>query len=379
MHHSIRKMKPASISPHPNFDMNISPIVIASVVLFGSACNSEKKEAAATSSPDSVDVFVLKKEAVSKSFSLPGQLLPWERAELHAKVQGYVRELKVDIGDAVRKNDILVILDAPEVAADHAKSSADLQAAQSKYHTSLDQYQRTVSAARERGSVSESELQRSKNQMLSDSASFEAARSEASAYAQLKNYLVIRAAFDGLITNRNIDVGTLVGRDQKPMLVLENIIKLRLRIAVPEAYTSAIPESKSIFFTVDAQPSRKYTATLARKSNQIDEKTRTELWEFDVSNNGKELKSGMYANVMLNLNRSEPTFVVPSSAVVTTQERRFVIRARDGKIEWVDVRNGISTNDKVEIFGNLEENDLLLVRPSDEIKEGQGVVMKRRQ
>jgi membrane fusion protein (multidrug efflux system) len=372
-------MKPASISPHHNLDMNISPIVIASVVLFGSACNSGKKEAAATPSSDSVDVIVLKKETVSKSFSLPGQLLPWERAELYAKVQGYVRELKVDIGDAVRKNDILVILDAPEVAAAHAKSSADLQAAQSKYHSSLDLYRRTVSAAREQGAVSDSELERSKNQMLSDSASFEAARSGANAYAQLKNYLVIRAAFDALVTQRNIDVGTLVGTDPKPMLVLENLSKLRLRVAVPEAYTSAIPESKSIFFTVDAQPSKKYTANLARKSNQIDEKTRTELWEFEVSNNGKELKSGMYGNVILNLNRSEPTFVVPNSAVVTTQERRFVIRVRDGKTEWVDVRNGISTKDEMEIFGNLEEDDLLLVRPSDEIKEGQGVVMKRRQ
>ncbi|MNC97639.1 putative efflux system component YknX [compost metagenome] len=69
--------------------------------------------------------------------------------------------------------------------------------------------------------------------------------------------------------------------------------------------------------------------------------------------------------------------MVPNSAVVTTQERRFVIRVRDGKTEWVDVRNGISTKDVMEIFGNLEENDLLLVRPSDEIREGEAVVIKR--
>jgi membrane fusion protein (multidrug efflux system) len=359
------------------FEMGSSPIVIASIVLFMLACDSDKKGSTAIPVADSVEVIALKRETVSKSFSLPGQLLPWERAELYAKVQGYVRELKVDIGDAVEKNDILVILDAPEVAADYAKSSADLQAAQSKYHTTRDLYKRTVSAASEKGAVSESELERSKNQMLSDSASFEAARSGARAYAQLKNYLVIRAAFNGVVTQRNIDVGTLVGRDQTPMLVLENLNKLRLRVAVPEAYTSAIPESESISFTVDAQPSKKYKATLARKSNQIDEKTRTELWEFEVSNGVKELKSGMYGNVVLNLNRSEPTFVVPNSAVVTTQERRFVIRVREHKTEWVDVRNGISTNDKMEIFGNLEENDLLLVRPSDEIREGEVVVVSR--
>jgi membrane fusion protein (multidrug efflux system) len=350
--------------------MKISLIILASTVLFVSACDSGKKETASAPVADSVEVFALQKEAVHKTFSLPSELLPWERAEVYAKVDGYVRELKVDIGDRVSKNDILVILDAPEVTANYAKSSADLQAAQSKYLTSLDVYKRTVNAAKEKGAVSDSEMERIKNQMFSDSATYEAARSGTNGYSQLKNYLVIRAAFDGVITQRNVDPGTLVGNDQKPMIVLENVNKLRLRVAVPEAYTSAIPESTSIFFTVDAQPSKKYSATLARKSNQIDEKTRTELWEFEVSNKEKELKSGMYGNATFSLRRDHPTFVVPYSAVVTTLEKRFIIRVRDGKTEWVDVRNGISTSEKVEIFGDLQEGNLFLVKASDEIKEG---------
>ena len=356
--------------------MKIRSIILALTVLFIYACDSEKKESASTSVADSVEVFTLKKEAVSKTFSLPAELLPWERAEVYAKVEGYVRELKADIGDRVRKNDVLIILDAPEVTANYAKSSADLQAAQSRYRTSLDVYKRTVNAGKEKGAVSESELERVKNQMLSDSAIYEAARSGANAYSQLKNYLVIRAAFDGIITQRNIDPGTLVGKEQKPMIVLENINKLRLRVAVPEAYTSAMPESTSIFFTVDAQPSKKYSAILARKSNQIDEKTRTELWEFEVANADKELKSGMYGNATFTLQREEPSFVVPYSAVVTTLEKRFVIRVRDGKTEWVDVRNGINANDKIEIFGDLKEGELLLTKANDEISAGQTVLTK---
>lgn len=345
-------------------------IILSLSVLFMSACDYGKKESASTPVADSVEVFTLRKEAVSKPFSLPAELLPWERAEVYAKVEGYVRELKVDIGDRVEKNDVLVILDAPEVTANYAKSSADLQAAQSKYRTSLDLYRRTVGAGKEKGAVSDSELERVKNQMLSDSATYEAARSGANAYGQLKNYLVIRAAFDGVVTQRNVDPGTLVGKPQKPMIVLENITKLRLRVAIPEAYTSALPESTSIYFTVDAQPSKKYSAMLARKSNQIDEKTRTELWEFEVANTNKELKPGMYGNAIFSLKRDEPSFVVPFSALVTNQERNFVIRIIDGKTEWVDVRNGISTKDKIEIFGALEEGDHLINRANDEIKEG---------
>lgn len=344
-------------------------LILATVSLLASACDS-RKEYATTPVTDSVEVFTLRKETVSKSLTLPAELIPWERAEVYAKVAGYVRELKVDMGDRVRKNDILVILDAPEVIANYAQSSADLQTAKSRYRSSLDVYTRTHTAAQERGAVSEAELERVKNQMLADSASYEAARSEAEAQAQLKNYLVIRAAFDGVITQRKVNPGTLVGREQTPLLVVENISKLRLRVAVPETYTSAVPESTSIYFTVDAQPAKTYTATLARKSNQIDEQTRTEQWEFEVANGAGELKSGMYGTAAFTLKRSEPTFVVPASAVVTTLERRFVIRVRDGKTEWVEVRAGIQTDRQVEIFGDLQADDVLIASANDEIKPG---------
>jgi len=348
--------------------------VIFFVLAAIAGCTDKKSQLISATTRDSVGVFVLKKEPVTKALSLPAELHPWERAELFAKVEGYVRELKVDIGRRVKKDDILIIIDAPEVIANYAKSSADLQAALSRYHTSLDTYKRMVNASKEKGAVSDGELERIRNQMLTDSATREAAQSGANAYAQLKNYLVIRAAFDGVITQRNVDAGTLVGTSSTPLLVLENLNKLRVRVAVPEAYTSAIPESKSINFTVDAEPSKKYSATLARKSNQIDAKTRTELWEFEVINTLQELKSGMYGNASFNLQRSEPSFVVPYSAVVTNLERSFVIRVRSGKAEWIDVRSGISMNNKIEIFGELLEGDQLVSKANDEIKTGQQMV-----
>lgn len=355
--------------------MNKLLILFCIPVIFG--CGENKNDQATIVLTDSVEVFTLKKDSVVKRLSLPAELYAWERAEIYAKVSGYVKELKVDIGDVVRRNDIMMIVDAPEVTANYAKANADLQAALSKYHTSLDLYKRILQASKEKGAVSESELERSRNQMLTDSANHEALKSSANAYAQLKNYLVVRAAFDGVITARSVDPGTLVGSSH-PMLVLENLSKLRLRVAIPEAYTTALPETSSIHFSVDAQPSKKYSATLARKSNTIDEKTRTELWEFEVLNNDKELKSGMYGTASFDLKRTEPSFVVPYSAVVTNLERNFVIRVRDGVTEWVDVRNGIAMNDKVEIFADLKEGDLLVVKANDEIRNGLGIVVKRK-
>jgi membrane fusion protein, multidrug efflux system len=267
-----------------------------------------------------------------------------------------------------------MVIEAPEVVSNYAKSSADLQASLSRYNTSLDNYKRMVSASKEKGAVSDSELARVRNQMLTDSAFHEAAKSGAQANAQLKSYLTIRAAFDGVITQRNVDVGTLVGTGAAPLLLLESLSKLRVRVAVPETYASAIPESTTMNFTIDAEPSKTYSATLARKSNQIDAKTRTELWEFEVMNTNHELKSGMYGTAQFSIHRREPSFVVPYSAVVTTLEKNFVIRVRDGKTEWVDVRSGISMKDKVEVFGALQAGDQLITRANDEIKSGQQIV-----
>jgi RND family efflux transporter MFP subunit len=351
-------------------------IVVILVVSLTFGCSEKKPLGSSVSSPDSVEVFTLRKEQVTKSLSLPGELHPLERAELYAKVEGYVKEVKADIGDRVKRNDVLIILDAPEVTANFAKASADLQAAQSTYHTSRDTYKRVVIASKERGAVSENELERVRNQMLSDSASLEAAKSGANAYAQLRNYLVIRSAFDGVVTQRNVDAGTLVGNSSQPLMQVENIDKLRLRVAVPETYSAALPETLSINFSVDAQPGKVYSATLARKSNQIDLKTRTELWEFEVINVNRELKSGMYGNVSFSLQRSEPSFVVPFSALVTNLERKFVIRVRDGKTDWVDVRSGIAMDNLIEVFGNLREGDILVLRANDELKSGISILTK---
>jgi len=349
------------------------PLLLIAII---AGCTSRPGQVQTVTSIDTVATLKLKKEAVVKTLSLPAELHAWERAEIYAKVEGYVRELKTDIGSRVKKNDVLLIIDAPEVTANNAKASADLMAAESKYHSSLDNYNRMVAATKESGAISDSELERARNQMRSDSSMKEAARSAANAYAQMRNYLILRAAFDGVVTQRNVDPGTLVGKGSKPLLVLENTKKLRIRVAVPEMYTSAIPSAATTRFTVDAQPSKVYEATLARKSNQIDATTRSELWEFEVTNNANELKSGMYGNAVFNLQRSEPSFVVPFSTVVTNLEKHFVIRVREGKTEWVDVRSGISMKDGVEIFGDLAEGDQLVVKGNDELRPGTSVVVK---
>jgi membrane fusion protein (multidrug efflux system) len=351
---------------------SIIGLALITVNIFtGCQQSNSKAEPIKKSGPDSVGVFKLQKDTVNKKITFPAELIPLERAEIFAKVSGYVHTLKADIGDRVQKGQLLATLEAPEMVANYAQANADVQSVRSKYLGSLDVYKRIVNASKVEGTIAAGELEKAKNQMMADSASLEATRSKLTMYAQLKDYLIIRAPFSGIVTQRNIDPGTLVGTNYgKPMFVVENTSALRLRIPVPEAYTAATTETSTVNFTVDAQPDITYKATLSRKAGSLNLANRTETWEFIYSNTNNQLKSGMFANASLKLGRKGLSFLVPGSAVATNLEKRFVIRLKDGKTEWLDVRNGISMGDKIEIFGNLSEGDLLLIRATDEIKPG---------
>lgn len=145
---------------------------------------------------------------------------------------------------------------------------------------------------------------------------------------------------------------------------------MRLRIHVPEAYVQSHPEEKVLAFTTDAVANKTFYANPARKSESIDPDTRTELWEYEYDNGNNELKPGMYAMAHIVLMREGSSFGVPFSSVVTSLERQFIVRANLGTVEWVDVKEGISMRDSVEIFGDMQEGDTLLTRGSEEIKPG---------
>ncbi len=349
----------------------ITGLIILAFLIMTGCRNGTENGQPQSNKTDSVHAFILQKKPFNKGISFPAELIPFERAEIFAKVAGYVNSVKVDIGDHVKKGEVVATLDAPEMIAGYSEANSDMQSAKSKYIESLDDFRRISNAAKVEGTVAAGELERSRNHMNSDSAAFEASKAGLAAYGKLKDYLVIKAPFRGVVTQRNFDAGTLISTvNAKPLLVIENNEFLRLRLAVPEAYTSANPVGSTINFTVDAFPGMVYEAKLSRKAGALNLINRTETWEFIYSNKEYMLKSGMYASAIINFSRSVPSFVVPSTSIATTQERRFIIRLKGGKTEWIDVHAGFALDDKTEIFGNLSEGDTILVRGTDEIKPG---------
>ena len=345
--------------------------LVASLTACGNHQQKQLNEENSKAAVDTVPVFILKADTVKKTVELPAELIPYESADLFAKVQGFVHAMKVDMGDHVKKGQTLAVIEAPEVNSRFAESEAALQAAKAKWASSRDNYERLyrASQAKTPGIVAPVDLERSRNLMLADSATYVAAGRQSQSYKAVSGYLYITAPFDGVITARKADPGALVGTNAM-LLTIQNNRTLRLRTAVPEIYTAAGSHSKNIDFRVDAYPTQRFKATLSRKSATIDPATRTELWEFQVDNSDQLLKAGAFAYVKIPLERGNSSFIVPFTAVVTTQEKKFVIRVSQGKAEWVDVRQGMTVDAGIEIFGNIAVGDTLLKKGTDERKPG---------
>ncbi len=313
---------------------------------------------------------------IGKQIILPGELLPYERVDVFPKVSGYVRTLDVDIGSPVIKGQRIAVIDAPEVKSKLGEGIGELTASEAKYQNSLDNYNRMLQASKTEGVISASELQRAKSQMREDSGRVEAFRSTLESYSQVGNYLVIKAPFTGVVTQRNVNTGSFVGTDSKPIIVIEDISRLRMRVAMPEALTGLQVKDNKVQFSTKAMPNQFFAAFLVRKAGSIDAATRTEIWEFEVDNRKKILKSGSYCNVALDVERDGNSFVVPSSSVVTTMERQFVIRIKHDSVQWVDIMQGLTLPDKNEVFGSLFEGDTLVVKGNEELKTGKKVFAK---
>jgi membrane fusion protein, multidrug efflux system len=345
------------------------------VIIFTACGNDERQDAKMTvvDGPvaDTVPVFIIKAAVLKKTVELPAELLPYEQTDLYAKVSGFIRTMKVDIGDRVRKGQTLAILDAPEINSQFAAAESSLQAAKSKWTASKDNYDRLFRASQSRspGIVAPVDLEHGRDQMTADSASYEAVRQQAKVYKEVSGYLYITAPFDGVVTARKADPGALVGTNSM-LLTVQNNTTLRLRVAVPEMYISAAGKTRSILFSVDAYPEQRFSGTLTRKTETVDPGTRTELWEFAVDNTRQMLKAGIFANATIGLERGGSSMIIPSSAIATTLERKFVIKVAGGKANWIDVRQGITTDNGVEIFGDLKAGDTLLIKATDERKPG---------
>ncbi|HEY1240917.1 MAG TPA: efflux RND transporter periplasmic adaptor subunit [Bryobacteraceae bacterium] len=335
--------------------------------------------------PETANLVPVVSKPVSRTVDLPGEFLPYLAVSLHAKVPGYVARVLVDRGSVVKQGELLVELSAPEMAAQIAEAESKVQAAdadrlqaEAQLAAAQSTYDRTKTAAQTPGAIAGNELILAQKQTEAAQALLnsrqQASRAAEAAVRTLKDlqgYLKITAPFDGVITERRVHPGALVGPgDDAVLLVIQQISRLRLVVPVPEEDVSGIVNGANVSFEVPAWPERTFSGTVARLSHALDQKTRTEAVELDVMNRDGSLAPGMYPTVKWPVRRSRPSLFVPKTSVVTTTERTFVVRDHEGRAEWIDVKKGVTESDLVEVLGNLKPGDRVVRRATDELREG---------
>lgn len=314
--------------------------------------------AAATPAPPPSLFAPVASRPLGASVTVQGELLPYRAVDLHARVAGYVREVRVDRGSRVRRGDVLLEMDAPELLQQQSEAEARLAVSQ---QTAA----RLRAAAATPGAVAPTELEAIEATVKADEARVAALR-------ELTSYLTVRAPFDGMIATRHVHPGALVGPnsgDAGLMLRLEDHDRLRLVVAVPERYAGGSLQGRSPAFRVSAWPGETFSGRVTRASGSIDPRTRAMMVEMDVSAAGK-LAPGMFADVEWSVARRAPSLLVPASALVQTGTRTYVVKLSGDTAALVDVERGLGDGDLVEVFGALTAADSVLRRGSDEVTAG---------
>ncbi|MBI4454831.1 MAG: efflux RND transporter periplasmic adaptor subunit [Acidobacteria bacterium] len=409
-------------------------VAVAVVSLFWSimtsgvqkAPRSDSRPAAAKTGPGqatTVPVTTVVSQELNRPIRLPGELQAFQDVALYPKIQGFVEWIGVDRGSWVKRGQPLVRMRAPEVEAQRSSADAKVQVSHARLleaqarvlsarqqtleaeaklasddatyrrlkaaaatpgvvaGNDLEVAQKTVEANQARVRVTEENEKAAQAQVRSLEEDEKAATETARSAREIESYLHIAAPFDGVITERNVHTGSLVGPSSGPaspaMLRIQQVSKLRLTIPVPEIAIAGVKQGAKLNFTVLAFPGEIFAGVVERIEHALEPRTRTMPVELDVDNRSGRLAPGMFPEVTLPVRRSRPSLFVPPSAVATTTERVFVVRIRRGMTEWIDVVRGMSMGDLIEVFGNLQPGDQVAVRGTDELRAGIRVIAKQ--
>lgn len=354
-------------------------LVFSTGILLCSCGSQEPKSKEDDLRNQAVKTFVLKEGQRENTVSLPGELTAFQEVDIYAKVNSFVKEVSVDRGSEVKKGETLLILDAPEVESQLAEAASKLKTREAILRSSSATFSRLLVTSKTPGTVSPNDLDVALSKMMADSSDVGSARSYYKAAMDIKNYLTVTAAFDGVITERTIHPGAFVGPSgkgsDKPLLKLQQVNLLRLTVAVPEVFTSSLHLNTEVEFSVKSFPNELFKAKVSRMAGSIDTRIRSEMIEMDVINKDKNLMAGMYAQVELTTRRDTKSFLVPATSVVASTESVFVICVENGKAKRIKVEKGNVNGSNIEIYGDLKNGAILVTNASENIRDGD-VILK---
>jgi RND family efflux transporter MFP subunit len=339
------------------------------------------------------------------SLSLPGNLQPMYSASVFARTNGYIEKRFVDIGSHVKAGQTLAIISTPEVdqqlnqarsevlqaAASVLQTKASLQQAEANLdlaRLTRDRYTH-LSGTRAVTPQSVDEVEQAFNARMADvaaananiavaQANLQSQKANVQRLIQLQGFERVVAPFEGVITARNVEQGDLVndgsGNGSKSLFSIAQSNVIRVQVEVPQSSALAIKDGQTAALTVREIPGREYTATVTRSAESVDLAARTMLTEAQVNNRDGSLVPGMYGAVKFVITRSQPSLIIPTTALVIDKNGTHVVAVTpNDHVHFIPVHVGQDMGSQIEISQGLHGGESLVTNPSDLLSEGQKV------
>ena len=308
-----------------------------------------------------------------QKIDLPGNVQAFNDTPIYARTSGYLQRWYVDIGSHVHQGQLMAEIETPELDQQLQQAQADLKTAEANLDMAAITSKRWQNLLA-KNAVSKQETDQAMSDLSARQSAVSASEANVRRLQQLQGFEKVVAPFDGIVTARNTDIGALVeagaNSGPKELFHLAAINRLRVYIAVPEAYANAVTNGGTVTLTETDRPDETFKGTLIRNSNSIDPESRTLTAEADVDNASGHLLPGAYVFVHLQLPGNPHSVTVPSNALLFRAEGLRVAVVRDNRIVLAPISIGHDYGNTVEVTSGLTPEDAVVLDPPDSLAAG---------
>jgi RND family efflux transporter MFP subunit len=382
----LHGLRGQATAPLRRFDWRLVGIVLLAVASFPvwrAITVHAKPQVAPAIHGLAVAVGRVTRQDLSNELTITAEFRPYVEVELHAKISGFLRELKVDFGDRVKAGQLLATLEVPELQDELHNAIATEQKAEADYTNAHLIYMRLATVNKEHPNlVARQELDTAEAKDRTTAAAIAATQADVAKYHTLADYTRITAPFDGVITKRYADPGALIQAgttsetQSLPLVRVSDNYRLRLDFPVSLPYVKNTHVGDPVEVRLESLGGKSFMGIITRTTDRVEEQTRTMTTEIEVPNSSLKLVPGMYATVVLKVDRRPDALAIPTEAVSASQKSSVFVVNDQNQVEERPVTLGLETPSSYEVLTGLKEGDLVLIGSRSQVKPGQKVEPK---
>jgi RND family efflux transporter MFP subunit len=338
---------------------------------------SAKNLAVSNKALDKTYVKTIKAESVvgMQTLELPGTLQGYTESPIYARTNGYILHWYKDIGEKVKKGELLAKIDTPEIDKSLSLVMATRQQKKGALELAESSYARWQ-LMRSKDVVSQQELEEKKSNLIQAQADFSSAEADVERLNYLVNYKKVISPFNGIVTQRNIDIGDLVSNSdslsKKPMFLISQVNPLRVFVDVPQSYANNIHINQPVTISQKEIHGQIFNAKIANTAGAIDKTTRTLQIEIILPNDDNQLLPGSFVKVSVPF-ESKDSLKVPLNAMLFKALGPSVATVVNNKVKIKYVTIGQDFGNRLEIIQGLDASDEIILNPPDSIADGDSV------